>query len=425
MYDYKDITAIQIEITEKCNAACPSCSRTHYGYGELAGIYQKHMSLDEFKVLLPEHMVSNLDMVVFCGNVGDAQTNPNLPAMVEYLYSSNNSVHMNINTNGGMRSTDYWANFAKYKNLKIWFAVDGTTQEVHSYYRQNTNLSKVLENAKAYIDAGGNAVLQFILFEHNQHQLKDVEKLVKDYKFTELEIINTDRADNTPVYNSKGEYRGQLRGATTSEYNNFLTAETENIKNNSQDPDMSIDQIDIKNYTNFLNITHEKYINQDRSWEEEVEKFDWARSSLANVANISNYKDVDINKVLRGISNEKKNNRKIDCLAIRESKVFITADGFVYPCCMMGHNHTRIANAYTYDIQALLKEFGYKNDVNNALKYGGIEEVFKTGFFDTIANTWIPHTTENDFLRTFNKEYSDCGNLNMCAMACSNCDYNA
>jgi MoaA/NifB/PqqE/SkfB family radical SAM enzyme len=364
-------------------------------------------------------------MVVFCGNVGDAQTNPNLPAMVEYLYSSNNSVHMNINTNGGMRSTDYWANFAKYKNLKIWFAVDGTTQEVHSYYRQNTNLSKVLENAKAYIDAGGNAVLQFILFEHNQHQLKDVEKLVKDYKFTELEIINTDRADNTPVYNSKGEYRGQLRGATTSEYNNFLTAETENIKNNLQDPDITIDQIDIKNYTNFLNITHEKYINQDRSWEEEVEKFDWARSSLANVANISNYKDVDINKVLRGISNEKKNNRKIDCLAIRESKVFITADGFVYPCCMMGHNHTRIANAYTYDIQALLKEFGYKNDVNNALKYGGIEGVFKTGFFDTIANTWIPHTTENDFLRTFNKEYSDCGNLNMCAMACSNCDYNA
>lgn len=479
MYRYNDITSVQIEITEKCNAACPACSRTYYGYGELAGIYQKHMSLDEFKLFLPPNLVSNLDRVIFCGNVGDAQVNPNLPQMLEYLYFHNKDIHLHINTNGGMHSAEYWANFAKYKNMRIWFAVDGTTQEVHSYYRRNTNLNKVLENAKAYIGAGGDAILQFILFEHNQHQLEDVKKLAKEYNFSDIEIIHTDRAEDTPVYNSKGEYVGQLRGSNISEYNNFLTKETENIKNNTVEPAVEVGQFDIKNYKAFLEITQKKYVDESSSWENEVTEYEWVQSTLNRIvfkrrmrekvelagqkaydefksknnkvkwdSNLErnaekarrramnkfvndvinsrkDYSDVNINKILRGLSDKQNNNRDIDCLAIKESKIFITADGFVYPCCMMGHNHTRIANAYTYDLRALLKEFGYSNDVNNALKHGSIEEVFKTGFFDTIANTWIPNTPENKFLQNLNADYGDCGNLNMCASACSNCDYNA
>jgi MoaA/NifB/PqqE/SkfB family radical SAM enzyme len=425
MYDYKDITGVQIEITEKCNAACPACSRTYYGYGELAGIYQKHMSLDEFKLLLPLNLISNLDIVIFCGNVGDAQVNPNLPQMLDYLYFHNKNIDFHINTNGGMHNAEYWANFAKYKNMRIWFAVDGTTQEVHSYYRRNTNLSKVLENAKAYIDAGGHAILQFILFEHNQHQLEDVKKLAKEYNFKKLDIIHTDRAEDTPIYNSKGEYVGQLRGSNNSECNNFLTKETENIKNNTIEPSISADYFNIKEYKEFLDLANKKYINRETSWQHEASQFGWVTGSLQGISEISDVTNVEIGKVLRGLPDKQNNNRKIDCLAIKQTKIFITADGFVYPCCMMGHNHTRIANAYTYDLRALLKEFGYSNDVNHVLKHGGIEEVFKTGFFDTIANTWIPNTLENKFLQNLNADYGDCGNLNMCAMACSNCDYNA
>ena len=476
MYRYNDITSVQIEITEKCNAACPACSRTYFGYGELAGIYQKHMSLDEFKLLLPPNLVSNLIRVIFCGNVGDAQVNPNLPHMLEYLYFHNKDIQFQLNTNGGMHGAEYWANLAKYKNMRIWFAVDGTTQEVHSYYRRNTNLNKVLENAKAYIDAGGNAILQFILFEHNQHQLEDIKKLAKEYNFNDIEVIHTDRAEDTPVYDSKGVYVGQLRGSNISEYNNFLTKETENIKNNTIEPAVEVDQLNVKHHKTFLEITQKKYVEESSSWKNEVKEFDWVQDTLDRVVFkrhvrknaeragqkaydkfksendkvrwdhnleenaekarrramkefvddvINSRKDysVNINKILRALSNKQNNNRKIDCMAKRNDRIFITADGFVYPCCMMGHNHTRIANAYTYDLKALLKEFGYSNDVNNALKHGGVEEVFKTGFFDTIANTWVPNTPENIFLQNLNAVYGECGNLNMCASACSNCDY--
>jgi len=476
MYRYNDITSVQIEITEKCNAACPACSRTYFGYGELAGIYQKHMSLDEFKLLLPPNLVSNLIRVIFCGNVGDAQVNPNLPHMLEYLYFHNKDIQFQLNTNGGMHGAEYWANLAKYKNMRIWFAVDGTTQEVHSYYRRNTNLNKVLENAKAYIDAGGNAILQFILFEHNQHQLEDIKKLAKEYNFNDIEVIHTDRAEDTPVYDSKGVYVGQLRGSNISEYNNFLTKETENIKNNTIEPAVEVDQLNVKHHKTFLEITQKKYVEESSSWKNEVKEFDWVQDTLDRVVFkrhvrknaeragqkaydkfksendkvrwdhnleenaekarrramkefvddvIKSRKDynVSVNKILRALSYKQINNRKIECMAIKESRIFITADGFVYPCCMMGHNHTRIANAYTYDLKALLKEFGYSNDVNNALKHGGVEEVFKTGFFDTIANTWVPNTPENIFLQNLNAVYGECGNLNMCASACSNCDY--
>ena len=86
--------------------------------------------------------------------------------------------------------------------------------------------------------------------------------------------------------------------------------------------------------------------------------------------------------------------------------------------------HTRIANEYTYDLRALIKKFGYKNDVNNALKYGGISKVFRTGFFDTIAKTWTPNTEENMFLQSLAKDFGNNGNLNMCVQSCSKCDYN-
>jgi hypothetical protein len=111
-------------------------------------------------------------------------------------------------------------------------------------------------------------------------------------------------------------------------------------------------------------------------------------------------------------------------MATRDSRIFITADGYVYPCCMMGLNHNRVANQYTYDTRELLKHVGMSYDVNDALKHGSIKAVFDSGFMNLVKQTWEPDTIENTFLQTINAPYnSKNGNLHICASTCSNCNY--
>jgi len=429
MYDITNIKSIQIEITERCNAACPACQRNYFGYGSKPGIYKGNMTLEQFKILLPEDFLEQIGDVNFCGNLGDAQLNPYLPDMIEYLDNIKPKIQVVINTNGSLHNTEYWAGFAKYENMQIVWGIDGATQEIHSFYRRNTDYNKVIENARAFIDAGGRAVWQFILFKHNQHQLDEVKNLAKKYKFIDIDIIKSDRPNNTPVLDNKGNNVGTLYDSSIDEYGYMFS--TVNLKENTVVPEVDGDDIDIKQEVEFGRIISKKYLDDEKSWETEVlpahlGRTPWVRGYLKGYANITdNFDNVDINNILRGAVEPRfTENRNIDCMAVERQRIFVTVDGFVYPCCMMGLNHTRVANEYTYDTRELIKYAGMPNDVNNALKYGSIKAVFDSGFMNLIKEAWNPGSVENEFLQTINAQYGNTknGNLYICASTCSNCN---
>jgi MoaA/NifB/PqqE/SkfB family radical SAM enzyme len=423
MYDFKNIESIQIEITERCNAACPACQRNIFGYGSSPGIYKSDMSLEQFKILLSKEFLTQIKDITFCGNLGDAQLNPYLPDMIEYLHNIKPEIQVVVNTNGSLHSTEYWAGFAKYKNMQIVWGIDGTTSEVHSFYRRNTDYNKVIENARAFIDAGGHAVWQFILFKHNQHQLDQVKKLAKEYKFKDIDIIKSDRPNNFPVFNNKGKYIGTLEDSSSDEYS--YQDVTTNLKENINAERIDVSNFDIDQELEFTRIIHKKYINQEVSWIKDIENIGWLRGYLLGYAGIKdNYHNINLNTIMRAGDVRFTENRKIECLAIKDSRIFITADGYVYPCCMMGLQHERIATENTYDVRKLLEYANLPSDINNALKYGGIEHVFNSSFMEVIKQTWIPDTKENNFIQvTINDEYnSKNGNLRICASTCSNCN---
>ena len=424
MYNLNDIKSVQIEITERCNAACPACTRNYFGYSANPGIWTGNMTLEQFKILLPEEFLQQLDDVSFCGNLGDAQMNPYLHDMVEYLFSVNPGIWVCLNTNGSMYEPHYWEEFAKYGNsMQIIWAIDGTTEEVHSFYRRNTSYLKVLSNATSFIDAGGNACWQFILFKHNQHQLEEAKRLAKAYNFNDIHIIKSDRPNDTPVMNNKGVYVGQLEDSTIDEYG-YMNA-TVNLKENTNVDALDGNVVDIKQEVEFGRIVSKKYLNEEKSWEKDIVEQPWVKGYLGGYANITNnFDNVDLNEVLRGANVRFEENREIECMATRDSRIFITADGYVYPCCMMGLNHNRVANQYTYDTRELLKHVGMPYDVNDALKHGSIKAVFDSGFMNLVKQTWEPDTAENTFLQTINAPYnSKNGNLHICASTCSNCNY--
>ena len=68
--------------------------------------------------------------------------------MVRYVRENNPDAYIQINTNGSIRDEDWWWDLGVVggDKLQVWFDVDGIDQEMHSLYRQKTDLEKIKDN---------------------------------------------------------------------------------------------------------------------------------------------------------------------------------------------------------------------------------------------------------------------------------------
>jgi sulfatase maturation enzyme AslB (radical SAM superfamily) len=84
-----------------------------------------------------------------------------------------------MNTNGDNFDTKWWYDLGQKMTGgdQIIFALDGL-KKTHEFYR-DTNWNRVFSNVKAFIEGGGTAIWQMILFRHNEHQVDLVKALAK------------------------------------------------------------------------------------------------------------------------------------------------------------------------------------------------------------------------------------------------------
>jgi len=194
---FLEISAIRsanVEISTNCNAACPMCTRNYNGYGVRDNFPLRDMSLSEFKHLLDPVLPHPKFMLSLCGTYGDPAANKNCTEILEYVHTVYPHVRIIMSSNASMKTPAWWAKLAEFTNLKIEFALDGLA-DTHSIYRQNTNLHKIIENAAAYINAGGYAIWQFIKFDHNKHQMEQCKQMSKDIGFAEFKHFDDNRAN--------------------------------------------------------------------------------------------------------------------------------------------------------------------------------------------------------------------------------------
>jgi MoaA/NifB/PqqE/SkfB family radical SAM enzyme len=144
---------------------------------------------------LPINSMSNFTSVCLCGNFGDPLMHPNLDEILDFF----NKQRVDISTNASLRSTKWWNDLGKKKNIFVYFCIDGIN-ETHEIYRRNTSYKKIIENAKSFIDSGGNAVWQFIIFKHNEHQIEQAKLLSKELGFKEIHFIYSERFDTSNVW---------------------------------------------------------------------------------------------------------------------------------------------------------------------------------------------------------------------------------
>jgi len=177
----QDIEYLLIEPTTYCNAKCPHCPR-YDSQGFLRIQQLDHLRLDAFTNKLDPVQLSNLKIVTFEGDHGDPVMSPNLIDLVSFF---NFAPVVRITTNGSIRTTDWWKQMAKIPNLQVVFSIDGL-EDTNHIYRVGLEFDRIIKNAQAFIDAGGQAIWKCIIFKHNQHQIEEITKLSEKMGFSHV-----------------------------------------------------------------------------------------------------------------------------------------------------------------------------------------------------------------------------------------------
>ena len=149
-------------------------------------------------------MFPNIKIINFCGSVDEPCSHPQFHDIIEHFADWN--AHINVATNGSLRTTSWWEKLAKIMppSHRVTWGIDGS-DALSEVYREGSNFTKVQQNYRAFIAAGGQSDWQFISFEHNEHQLETARQMAKDEGFKKFRTIISHRKDTGEVTHKKIE----------------------------------------------------------------------------------------------------------------------------------------------------------------------------------------------------------------------------
>lgn len=176
MYNFADIKTVHVEVTGKCNAACPMCSRYKLDGTLQDELVESHLTKDIFYKCFNDAFVKQVEHVYFSGVYGDPCMHPELIEFCTHLLA--NGISVSIDTNAGYRNSDFWKSLAEL-GVYVNFAVDGLSDTNH-IYRKNVQWQVVENSLKSFSKSYGRGCWNFIVFEHNEHQVDRARDLAKE-----------------------------------------------------------------------------------------------------------------------------------------------------------------------------------------------------------------------------------------------------
>jgi MoaA/NifB/PqqE/SkfB family radical SAM enzyme len=179
----RKIKILHLEPTDVCQLACPLCSReTDLEFNKHG---QHHLTVSQIQKYFSDTDIRQLDKVFMCGDYGDPAAGKNTIEIYRWLRSINPTVVLGMNTNGALQNTAWWQEIASIMTQPkdyVVFSIDGLADTNH-LYRVNCNWTKLIDNASAFINAGGPAHWDMLVYRHNQHQVDSAEQLARDMGF--------------------------------------------------------------------------------------------------------------------------------------------------------------------------------------------------------------------------------------------------
>ena len=259
------ITRLQFEITNYCNAGCPQCARANYlskGFLEQKSVYPKsinshHFDIEKYKQILENDSWDSLNNIHFCGNYDEPTIHPQFLEMIEYTYewlkkNSLKNIEIGVSTNGGTRNREFWKKMGelsqKYSQignalLVIW-GIDGL-EDTNHLYRIGVHWEKLMENVDEYHKYHGYSCWQWIRFEHNAHQFEWAKQNYKKMGFDSFKVVGTNRPTVdiavTSQHNKRQQRHTQSQVINTPvPVSSELTAQCNDIQCKALDPMSSL-----------------------------------------------------------------------------------------------------------------------------------------------------------------------------------------
>lgn len=192
LYSYRDIRVIHMEPTSKCQAACPMCGRNQRGGRTRKNIDLCEITLADFQDWFAQPFLQQLSAISMCGNFGDPIIARDCLPMLEHARQAKRTLHLHVNTNGSARNAAFWQDLAGL-GAHVNFAIDGATAESHIRYRRHTNFEAILQNAETFVAAGGTAIWDMLVFQHNQHEVEAAQVLAEKIGFSKFFVKSTNR----------------------------------------------------------------------------------------------------------------------------------------------------------------------------------------------------------------------------------------
>jgi len=378
MYNYNEIKTVHLEITERCNASCPQCGRNINGGEVNPYIKDRELQFTDIQKIFTESFIKQLSHIYMCGNYGDPIVAKDTLQSLRYFRTVNPNIKLSMNTNASARTDDYWIELADIlkPNGHVIFSIDGLSDTNH-IYRRNTNWDKIISNVKAYINAGGIAHWEYIVFAHNEHQVEEAKKISEDLGFKYFQIKKTSR---------------------------FYSALSGHVRQGSKFVDRKGNEIEIK-------------MPQDVSYRNEgLKNFDSQIIPVTRLPTTYNeIKDKLTPELFQHSAIELYDKTEIDCKVKKEKNLYITAEGIVMPCCWIASTMYSWHHMYKRtQIWNYINRVGLDNI--NAHNYS-IKQILEGDFFKLIESTWeIPTCKKGKLticaktcgkdLETFSKQYA-------------------
>ena len=340
MYSYTDIRTIHLEVTQNCQASCPMCDRNQNGGAVNPHIKLDELTLDDCKQIFEPEFIKQLNTMYMCGNLGDPIVARDTLEIFEYFRQHNSNMWFSMNTNAGARDESWWKDLANvYGRMgTVIFSVDGL-EDTNHIYRQGVSWAAVERSMKSFVAAGGRARWDFLIFEHNQHQVEQAKAISEEWGFERFIAKKTGR---------------------------FITADSK-----KKDTHQAVNRKGEK--TSDIKKPEKKYQNAALSKHDTiVEKY----------GSMDSYYDAV----------------PVRCKVKDEGSLFITAEGLALPCCWTAgrmykwwHKDYRVEQIWDFIDSIGGKE---KLDARNGLK-----SVFNTGIFDSIEQSWKKNSVSNGKLK--------------------------
>ena len=193
-------------MSEKCNLACLMCDRNENGGDVNPYLEDRDLTFEDIQKTFTPSFIKQLKRVYFCGNYGDPILANGLMSTLKYFREHNENIKLGVITNGCSRPSLWWRELAEVVDT-VRFGIDGLS-DTHKIYRQGAIWSLIMRNAKSYINAGGYAIWDYLVFGHNEHQIEQARELSEKCGFKEFVVKKTGRFFSNLKLKGKDEHAG-------------------------------------------------------------------------------------------------------------------------------------------------------------------------------------------------------------------------